>query len=72
MRQVGLAIGVFRTFGSNALVAWIIHNLVGNAVEPFVPKDAPLWYVITGFAVYFGIIYLMVRSLEKQKIFLKL
>ncbi len=68
----GWQLGVFRTFGSNALVAWIIHNLVGNAVEPFVPKDAPLWYVITGFAVYFGIIYLMVRSLEKQKIFLKL
>ncbi len=68
----GWKLGLFRTFGSNALVAFIVHNLVGNAVEPFVPRDAPLWYVTAGFLVYFGIIYLIVRHLEKNNIYLKL
>ena len=65
-------LGVFRTLGSNALVAFILHNIVDRAVKPFVPTDAPLWYVAAGFAVYFGIIYLFVRHLEKNTIYLKL
>ena len=68
----GWQLGLFRTLGSNALLAWIVHNLVGNAVEPFVPRNAPGWYVAAAFAVYFGIIYLVVRSMEKKGIYLKL
>jgi len=68
----GWQLGLFRTFGSNALIAFILHELVSSAVKPFVPRDAPLWYVATMFALYFGVTYMMVRSLEKQKIYLKL
>jgi len=68
----GWQVGLFRTFGSNALVAYILHELVGEAVKPFVPGDSPWWWVAAGFAIYFGVTYLMVRSLEKQKIYLKL
>jgi hypothetical protein len=68
----GWQLGLFRTFGSNALLAWIVHNLVGNAVEPFVPRDSPLWYVSAAFLLYFGVIYLVVRTMEKNNIFLKL
>jgi Heparan-alpha-glucosaminide N-acetyltransferase, catalytic len=68
----GWQLGLFRTLGSNALIAYILHNIVGDAITPFVPKDAPLWYVGIAFAIYFGLIYLFVHHLEKNKIFLKL
>lgn len=68
----GLRVGVFRTFGTNALAAYFLHHVVGEAVEPLVPHDAPLWYCVGGFGVFFGLTYLLVRYLEKRNIFLKL
>src|SRR5690606_5947863 len=41
-----LRVGLFRTFGRNALAAYILHPLVFAAVEPYVPRDAPAWYVM--------------------------
>ena len=67
-----LRIGVLRTLGTNALAAYLIHNIVDNALTPYVPNDAPLWYTLAGFSVYFGICYLFLRFLEKNKLFLKL
>ena len=63
---------VFRTFGVNALAAYIIHPLVAGAVKPYAPKDSPLWYVALAFAFYFAICYLFNRYLEQHRIFLKL
>ncbi len=40
---------LFRTFGVNALAAYIIHPLVAGAVKPYAPNDSPLWYVALGF-----------------------
>ena len=70
--QWGWTVGLFRTFGTNALAAYILHPMVSTAVRPFLPKDAPLWYVLAGFLVYFGICYVLIRYLEKNKLFLKL
>ncbi|AMV29479.1 Acyltransferase family protein [Gemmata sp. SH-PL17] len=67
-----MRIGVFRTLGSNALAAYIIHGLVYEAVKPFVPRDAPLWYVAAATVVALTICYVLMRSLEKNKLFLKL
>ena len=67
-----LTLGLFRTFGTNALAAYVIHTTVGQAVSPFVPHDSPLWYALFGFGVFIGIIYLFVRHLEKHGIFLRL
>jgi hypothetical protein len=67
-----LRVGIFRTLGTNALAGYIIHDLVSKAVKPFVPKDSPLWYVFLGFAVFLAICYLFLRSLEKNRLFLKL
>lgn len=64
--------GVFRTLGTNALVGYIVHGLVNTAIKPFVPKDAPLWYVLAAFGVSLAICYLFLRGLEKQKLFLRL
>lgn len=68
----GWRLGIFETFGTNALVAYILHGLVGDAVSPFIPHDAPGWYVTVGFGIFFGITWLMVRTLEKNRVYLKL
>jgi predicted acyltransferase len=68
----GWNVGMFRTFGRNALALYILHGLVAQAVKPFVPNDSPLWYVASGFLVYFAINYLCMRGMEKDGIFLKL
>ncbi len=66
-------VGAFRTFGSNALAAYIIHHsLVFPAVKPFVPRDAPLWYVSIACIVALTVCYALTRHLEKNKLFLKL
>jgi len=67
-----LRVGLFRTLGTNALAGYIIHDLVNEAVKPFVPKDSPLWFVFAAFGVSLLICYLFLRSMEKQRLFLKL
>jgi predicted acyltransferase len=67
-----LRIGLFRTFGQNALAAYIVHPMVASAVKPYVPDDSPLWYVSAGFLLYFGICYLLIRYLERNSLFLRL
>ena len=66
-----LQLPFFRTFGTNALAAYVLHDLVGNAVQPFIPKDAPGWYVVGGLLVFFWITWLFVRALEKQGCYLR-
>lgn len=67
-----LRVGMFRTFGSNALISYVIHEVVFSSVKAFVPRDAPVWYVFCGCAIGIGLCYLFVRSLEKQGIYVKL
>lgn len=68
----GCQIGIFRTFGTNALAGYIIHDLVNEAVKPLFPNDSPMWYVWLGFATSLGICYLFLRHLEKHRLFLRL
>jgi predicted acyltransferase len=68
----GVTWGPLRTFGVNALVAYILHDLVRDAVHPFMPPDSPLWYVAAGLLVNFVVLYLFLRSLEKQNVVIKL
>lgn len=63
--------GLFRTFGTNALIAYILHDMVSNAVQPFFPKDSPAWYALSGLAIYFGITWVFLRALEKQGVFIR-
>ncbi|MGD9853609.1 MAG: hypothetical protein AB7U20_01530 [Planctomycetaceae bacterium] len=62
----------FNAFGVNALAAYILHGMVGGAVKPLVPEGAPWWLAWFSLAVFFVINYVIIRHLEKQKIFLKL
>ena len=64
--------GVFRTFGTNALVAYVLHMMVAGAIKPFMPHDVPAWYMWAGCGVFMLITYLFVRSLEKNNMYLRL
>lgn len=65
-------VGLFQTFGRNALATYIIHEVVGNAVGSYAPPDSPLSWVMVTFALYAGITYLFVRHLERNGIYLRL
>jgi predicted acyltransferase len=68
----GVRLGMFQTFGQNPLAAYIVHPMVAGAVKPYVPDDAPLWFVFIGFLLYFGVCYLLIHYLEKNDLYLRL
>ena len=67
----GHKLAFFQTFGTNALLAYILHDLVAGAVEPFIPKDAPGWYLTGGLLLFFAINWLILRHFEKQGVYLR-
>ncbi|WP_231742509.1 hypothetical protein [Polystyrenella longa] len=68
-----IQVGIFRTFGMNPLAAYAIHRvLVITLLPEFLPKDAETWMVLLGLGVFIAIIYLLVRSLEKQQIYIRM
>ncbi len=67
-----LQLPLFRTLGTNALAAYIVHMLVDAAVSPFVPRDSPAWYVGLAFILFFGVTWLIVRTLEFNGVSLRL
>ena len=69
---LGLSSGVLRTLGTNALAGYVLHMLVADAVQPFMPRDAPAWYVWAGCALYLLITYALLRSLERGGVYLRL
>ncbi len=68
----GARLGLFATLGGNALAAYILHELVERAIKPYTPRDAPGWYVAAAFAVFFGVCYLFLSHLEKNRLYLRL
>ncbi|MFN7892776.1 MAG: hypothetical protein ACK5OC_20955 [Pirellula sp.] len=65
----GLQLPFFRTLGTNALLGYVLHGMVSDAVQRFAPKDAPSWYAYGSLVLFFGINWLILRSFEKQGIF---
>ncbi len=62
---------IFRTFGTNALLAYIVHMMVDNAVKPFFPKDSPTSYALLGLAIFFLINWIFVKQFERQGVFVR-
>jgi hypothetical protein len=70
--RLGWRVGLFRTLGTNALLAYILGGMVEEALKPFVPRDAPAPEVAAAFLVFFAASYLLARVLEKKGIVLRL
>jgi predicted acyltransferase len=68
----GLRWGYLDLFGRHALAGYIVHDLAGDTVKPFVPKDSPLWWVMIAFAVYLLLVTVVLRYLDRNRLFLKL
>jgi predicted acyltransferase len=62
---------IFRTFGTNALVAYVLHMMVADAVLRFMPRDAPGWYIWSGCGLFLLITYVLVRALERQGVYIR-
>lgn len=67
-----LRLGLFRTLGTNALAAYLIHIAVIDCVQPITPRDAPLWFALAAAALVLGVTWLFTRYLEKMGIYLRL
>ncbi len=68
----GVQIGIFRTFGLNPLLAYIVHHAVEEMVLTVWPEDSPLWFGSVGLALFLTITYVIMRYFERHKIYLRL
>lgn len=68
----GLESSLFRMLGQNPLVAYLLHYPIGKSIRALVPKDAPLWWCLVGFAVFFLITALFVAYLDRRKLYVRL
>jgi predicted acyltransferase len=64
--------GYLELFGRQALAAYVVHGLVDGLVGPFLPKDAPLWYVLAAFGVYLALITIILRYFDRNGIVFRL
>lgn len=70
--RFGAQWGYLDLLGRHALAGYVLHDMVSDAVSPFVPRDAPLWWVVVTLGLYFGIVTLFLRYLDRHRLYLKL
>jgi predicted acyltransferase len=68
----GWQFAVFRTFGTNALAAYILHEVVGWLVDPFVTRESSALATLTAFGVFLLMTYAICRFLEWRQWYLRL
>ena len=64
----GWTLSLLDLFGRNALAAYILHGMIAEAFNPFVPRDSPMWYLLAATAVYLVVNWLFVRALDRRGI----
>lgn len=60
------------TFGTNALAAYIVGDLISQFVLRWTPSDGPAAYILLMLSVQIALCYLFLRALEKNRLFLRL
>jgi predicted acyltransferase len=63
---------VFSILGQNALAAYLVHLWLNDFVKPFAPRDAPLWWVLIAFGIFFGATLAIVAWLNRKGLYLRL
>ncbi len=70
--RCGWQVGVFRTLGTNALAAYILHDIAGWIVEPWVTRESSAPVTLLAFAAFFLLVYGACRFLEWKRWFLRM
>jgi predicted acyltransferase len=68
---MGGRLGVFRILGQNALAAYVLHHLIEHGMLEIVPKDSPLWWVLTALAIFMVTSISFIAYLDRNKIHIK-
>lgn len=68
----GLQSGIFRTLGTNALAAYIFHDVAGWIIEPFITSEASALKTYTAFGIFFLMVYGVCRILEWKKWYVRM
>ncbi len=64
--------GFLNTFGMNALAAYIAGDLISTLVFRWTPLDGPAAYILVMLSVQIALCYLLLRGMEKNRLFLRL
>ncbi len=70
--MLGFKVGVFRTFGTNALFGYVLHDFVGDAIKKFVPLRRPGLRDVDLRRRFHVFLLALYPRLEKQNIYIKL
>jgi predicted acyltransferase len=62
----------FRMLGQNALLAYLLQYPVKQSVHALMPDNSPWWWCLLGLALFFAILMLFVRYLDRHKLYLRL
>lgn len=44
LRSLEASTSIFPNPGTNTLLGYVLHDMVGSELQPFAPKDSPAWY----------------------------
>lgn len=64
----GYTLGAFRTFGTNALMSYVVHGIVIEWVSDFLTKESSVWAVAFGLSCTVVLTYGVIRGMEHRGI----
>ena len=68
----GWQVPLFRTYGTNALAAYCLYMFTCRAVKYFIPGDTVWWYGWMMWVVAMFLIWVVIRNLEKNNIYVRM
>ncbi len=71
--EVGkINIPTFSILGENALLMYLLHNVVGDAFQAYPPNNAPALHALIGYVCLYAFCYATARKLHNDKIIIKM